>query len=176
MIYVLLIPAIIFQVYIFIRLRKIQLHDKILYNFCQSRRDMMSYLRNKYDTINKEEYIEIKHVLGVTSNSIHYFNKHKITSFNLNAMANLIKKAKSEIRIVQFRSPINEDIEKFQYSLKYNYLKAILTYTPFIRAKITLYFIKLLTKMGIKTMKKVLRNIMWVDNECNNLHMTASIA
>lgn len=171
MIYLLLIPVLILHVYFLIKLRKIQKHDNVLYRFCESRRKIIAYLRDNYETINKDDYLDIKLVLSITSDSIHYFNEHKITTFNLNSMANLIKTAKNNVRVIRVRiNENNENIKNFQYALRHNYMDAILTYTPFIRARITLQIIRILAVIGTRTMKKILRNIKWVNNEYDKLN------
>lgn len=172
---VLLVMLLFFQFYSNRKLKNINKHDKILFFFCDHRRDIMKYLRKDGFNISSKEFKEIKQILVITSNSIHYFNKHKTTTFNFRVMKKLIVEGKKSIEEVRIIKSDNEKIQAFQFEFIKCYLNAVFIFTPFIRTSFILYIIFLLLKIGFKigieTAKKALNYLIWYENEYKHLRL-----
>lgn len=173
---VLLVMLLFFQFYSNRKLKNINKHDKILFFFCDHRRDIMKYLRKDGFNISLKEFKEIKQILSITSNSIHYFDTHKTTTFNFRVMKKLIIEGKKNIEKVRIIPSDNEKIQAFQFEFVNNYLMVVFTFTPFMKPRFRFYIIfsllklvikigKLGIKIGIEKAKEAIKYLLWYENE-----------
>ena len=70
----------------------IKKHDRVLFRFCQIRRDLMKDLRDRYDTtLNQQEWQAAKFLLEKLNGVIQHYHSHKTTMFNLRKVRQMIK-------------------------------------------------------------------------------------
>ncbi len=151
MITLLLSFAILFQIIFIIKLIKKQKHDKVLYGFCQTRRDVMKYLRDNYENLSDKDYSDIKVLISPLNASIHDFNYHKYKSFNLRKIEKLMRQTKHDVQTIRINfNNENIDIQKIQISFIGNYFNALWIYTPLIKLKFFRYILIRLFQDKIK--------------------------
>ena len=69
----------------------IKKHDRVLFRFCQIRRDLMKDLRDRYDTtLNQQEWQAAKFLLEKLNGVIQHYHSHKTTMFNLRKVRQMI--------------------------------------------------------------------------------------
>lgn len=159
MFYILIIPILVYSLFIIVKLRNLKKHDIILYRFCQIRRDTMSLLRNKYLQLDSNEYKSLKKILEFLNHTIHYYDQNKSSLFNLRNYINFAKKYKeSASKIEKIKLPENEEIKKIYKDFSIGMIYAFISYTPFIASEIFLrfviYILTILTKSGIHFINK----------------------
>jgi len=115
---ILLVAILIYQLAFVNKLKEIKKHDQVLFAFCDYRREIMEYMRKKGFDLYSNEYDQIKQVYDITNDSIHYFNKHKLTTFNLRKLKKIIKKGDRDIETVRIIHSNNSDIRYFQKEFK----------------------------------------------------------
>ena len=71
----------IILIYMISQLRSLKKHDKALYRFCELRRKIMSYLREKNENIPEHDYYLLRELLDNLNDTIHDFNNHKKSLF-----------------------------------------------------------------------------------------------
>ncbi|WOV91930.1 MAG: hypothetical protein R1F54_04700 [Candidatus Zeuxoniibacter abyssi] len=124
----------------------IKKHDRVLFRFCQIRRDLMKDLRDRYDTtLNQQEWQAAKFLLEKLNGVIQHYHSHKTTMFNLRKVRQMIKsdlqKYKETQQEIKARLPeVPKDTKV--YELYGDFARAswqsFFTYTPFIRTEIIL--------------------------------------
>src|SRR5688572_20065178 len=82
MFYFFMIPALLITVGMILRLRKLTKHDRVLYAFCQVRRDTMDLIRKYNLDLTKEDYVALRYIERATSDTIHDYNFCKVYIFN----------------------------------------------------------------------------------------------
>ncbi len=174
---IIIIPIIIVQFIIIYKLRNFNIHDGILFSFCDLRRNIMGYLRKREFDIKPKEYKEIKNLLSTVNPTIHNFNQHTITIFNIKKVKTLLSNAKNETQRIeeQTNGSISKEIESFYTEYICCYLKAVLAYTPFLKWKLVGLIISLIIKINIERMKSFLNYYSWFNKEYENFLMGSRV-
>ena len=81
--YILLVPVIFASIFMIGRLRRLKRHDKVLYKFCKNRRELMSIIRERNFSLEKDYYFALRELTDETNGAIHFFNEYKPFHFNL---------------------------------------------------------------------------------------------
>lgn len=169
------ISAFVFVVWLH-RLRK---HDKVLYRFCQVRREILEVLRNRGFEMNKQDYFAIRDLLEVVNGTIHHYNHCKSTVFNFRTLTKMIRDLReSGQAIAEIKTPKDPELAKVFDSFRMAMVGAFLTYTPFFRSEITarivLYLLVAICRffgsIGIKSWCKVSDDLSWALSQINNQH------
>lgn len=82
MFYVLIIPAFIMSLFMIVHLLSIKRHDKVLFQLCHIRREVMSLLRDDNFDMPRDDYISLRRLLDALNINIHHYKKHKSLLFN----------------------------------------------------------------------------------------------
>lgn len=175
-----MIPVSISMVWMILDLSKLKKHDKNLYRFCQLRREMMYYLRNKGLNLSKNDYKEIRLLLDLVNNHIHYFNDHKTGFFKADGTFTSKKRIYKDVRETEEKKvPNNKKIEEFYNSYGNALLSAFLSYNPLFASKIAIIILLELTEVASnyigETLGGVIKNRMdfyksfleWIKSERN---------
>ena len=133
------------------RQKEMQKHDRVLFPFCQLRRDVMNFLYRSLtkdvDSLSSSEYKFIRRLLNVLDGTIHNYNQHKTSMFNLRKIAKRLKtyrQASETALMVPDRPEIQELHERIHRFL----VVAFLAYTPLIRWELALGLIVLAGRIG----------------------------
>lgn len=172
--YVFLVPVLLLSLVILFRLKSIKKNDEALFEFCQLRRDIISYLREKNTRIPEENYFEVRKLLEILNSDIHNFKKHKKGKFNFNNWITEAKGVYKNVRTAeQKKIDNNEKVEEFYKKYGQTLFGAFLRFTPFFKYKIVLLLLlgisKILAKISGDYLKENLRKatkwLSWVKNE-----------
>lgn len=161
-----------------VQLNRTKTHDKVLYRFCQVRRDIMTLFRTKGFEISKHDYVALRQILDVVSTTIHHFNDCKATIFNIRTLARLSGEYRaSEAEMKKFLPSCPEG-RKIVDAYRSAMMKAFLSYTPFIKSEVALRFFlyvmailySTMGKMGIEKVRETSENLFWIKKKFNDLH------
>jgi hypothetical protein len=129
--YIALTPILLASAYMLLTLRALTKHDKVLYAFCDVRRDVMSVLRNHAFELTREDYIALREIEDVTSATIHDYHICKIYLFNFRKFRAAVRRLEGiEVHVNKGLVLAHEIVR-----LKNDYRRALLfgffTFTPF---------------------------------------------
>ena len=148
-------------------LQRLTKHDKILFQFCLIRREIMSIFRKEGFSLSKSDYAALKELVVILNNTIHNYEQMKTSHFSWKGLALLsqqFKKSVNEVEEVNVSD--NARIEKFKLKITRTFIMAFLTHTPFIKPVICLtILIWLLTKMsklGISKLQEILAYLNYI--------------
>ncbi len=180
MIYIFIVPVILMSVGMLYRLQRLTKHDKVLYKFCQLRRDTIQVLREKSFNLTKEEFFSIRELLFTLDEAIHNYDRLKIEIFTLGEFVGehfrkvkaTVTKTKDTVTVgvvsAQFELPKNTKIRELYQAYFAAMFFAFFVYTPFIRFTIVLNGLKTLTKIighFFENFRKYHTNIAWLKEE-----------
>jgi hypothetical protein len=171
--YALVTPPLLASIYMLFHLRRLKKHDKVLYRFCQLRRETMSLIRKGNFDLKLEDYIALRQLLEKTSETIHDFNNCKVSLFNIRNYSIQVHRAKSLEETSVERAPEIQELTG-QYALAM--LVAFFTFTPFIKSELVLrgfpFILKVLASISgnyLKgKLKKVEEIVAWIRHESEN--------
>lgn len=167
---IVLLPVLLLSLAMIFKLLSLRKHDRVLYRFCQLRRDIMAYLRDKRDRIPPEDYEQVRMLLQIVNQDIHNYNHYKRNKFNIRYLLrearHLFKSARAaEIKKIKN----NAKVEGFYKDYGLALVSAFLSYTPFFKSKIILMLtIGLMRKLVIVTgdrLKDWIKELEWLKQE-----------
>ena len=133
------------------RQKEMQKHDRVLFPFCQLRRDVMSFLyRNSMkdaDSLSPSEYEFIRQLLNVLDATIHSYNQHKTSMFNLRKIAKHLETYRKASETA-LKVPDHPEVQEFHQRIHQLLVVAFLAYTPLIRWELALRLIVLAGRIG----------------------------
>ena len=137
--------TITFAMFSYLNVRRHEKHDRVLFAFCQIRRDLMAELRERFDSLSPEEYESAEFLLGMLNKVIRHYRSHKTFMFNLRKARRMIRNDLRHYHVVQKRIhkqlsmvPPNTKIAKLYSDFSRAVMAGFLTYTPFILSEIVL--------------------------------------
>ena len=133
------------------RQKEMQKHDRVLFPFCQLRRDVMYFLYmnviENTDSLSPSEYKSVRQLLNVLDGTIHNYNQHKTLMFNVRKIAKHLKMYR-KVSKVALEIPDHPEIRKFHERIHRLLVAAFLAYTPLIRWELALRLIVFAYRMG----------------------------
>ena len=139
------------------RQREMQKHDRVLFPFCQLRRDVMSFLyRNSMKdagSLSPSEYRFIRQMLNVLDATIHNYNQHKTSMFNLRKIAKHLETYRKASETA-LKVPDHPEVQEFHQRIHRLLVVAFLAYTPLIRWEVALHLIVLAGRIGYRVGKQ----------------------
>ena len=150
-------------------LRRLKKHDKVLYRFCQLRRETMSIIREANFDLKPEDYAVLRALVEKTSDTIHDFNNCKVSLFNVRKLSEQVSRAK----MIEALDVENPQIQKLCLGYTLAMLRAFFTFTPFIKSELGLrvapYLLRALASLGGNYLKiqvkKMNELILWIKQE-----------
>ncbi len=170
LLYLTIIPISILLVINLVHVWGLRKHDKVLFEFCQLRRDLMSILRRNLFVINEKDYLDAKELLDLTNNMIHYYNHHKKTTFNFFWFIETIKETRKSSEEIKGRVPIvNKEINNLYGLFSNTLISAFLKYTLFLRSKIIIRLLisilQFFAKISIYKIRSAIDYLKWLEKE-----------
>ncbi len=168
--YALITPPLLASVCMLFYLRRLKKHDKVLYRFCQLRRDTMSQIRERNFDLRVEDYVALRQLLDRTSETIHDFNNCKVSLFNIRNYSIQVHRAKSLEETSVERAPEIQELTG-RYALAM--LVAFFTFTPLIKSELVLrglpFILKFLASISGNYLKAKVKKteeiVTWIKQE-----------
>ena len=133
------------------RQKEMQKHDRVLFPFCQLRRDVMRFMYmnviENTGSLSPAEYKSVRQLLNVLDGTIHNYNQHKTLMFNVRKIAKHLKMYRKVSKTV-LEVPDHPEIREFHERIRRLLVAAFLAYTPLIRWELALRLIVFAYRMG----------------------------
>ena len=133
------------------RQKEMQKHDRVLFPFCQLRRDVMRFLYinviENTGSLSSEEYKFVRQLLNGLDATIHNYNQHKTLMFNVRKIAKHLKMYR-KVSKTALEVPDHPEIREFHERIRWLLVAAFLAYTPLIRWELALRLIVFAYRMG----------------------------
>lgn len=133
------------------RQKEMQKHDRVLFPFCQLRRDIIHFMYmnaiENTDSLSPVEYKFVHWLLNVLDGTIHNYNQHKTLMFNIRKMAKNLKMYRKVSKIA-LEIPDHPEIREFHERIHRLQVAAFLAYTPLVRWELALHLIVFAYCMG----------------------------
>lgn len=171
MFYVTVVPSTLLLLVMLFDLRKTTKHDKVLYRFCQIRRDITTMMFTDGSNLSKSDYRVLRTTLDVTSSAIHNFNHYKTTLFNFRWFMERLKEYRKNASKIDRLATSNERINNLKKNLALAMFCAFLSYTPLIRSQLLvelfLAVLSFMIKIGFKSfnLTKGIEYLSWLKEE-----------
>ena len=160
-------PAFVMLILSMTQLFLLKRHDKVLYRFCQFRRELISFTHDKFDTLDDKEKEKISQLVDQTNYIIHEFPSLKRSVFRMKFFSNITFFTKQEfekVEVLLFQTD-NKDLKGLLKKQNLNILYASYSYTPFFVVKFCFILLTVLgnlfVRVGITQMKEALDNVSW---------------
>lgn len=118
-----------------LRQKEMQEHDRVLFSFCQLRRDVTYFLSvnviENTDSLSLVEYESVRLLLNALDAVIHNYNQHKTSTLNLRKVAKYLNMYRKVSKIALETSDHSE-IREFNERIHRLLDAAFLAYTPLI--------------------------------------------
>lgn len=132
----------IFTLASYVDIKRHERHDRVLFRFCQIRRDLMAELRARYQSLSREEFESMEFLLSLLDEVIQHYGRHKTAMFNFRKMRRAVerdlehyRKTEREARLT--RVPPGRITELYADFVRATAM-AFVAYTPFLRTEIIL--------------------------------------
>ncbi len=132
-----------FAVSSYLGVKRHEKHDRVLFAFCQIRRDLMKELRERFDSLTPLEYESARFLLDTLNKVIRHYRRHKTSMFNLRKIRREIEKDLRHYRAVEERVrrqlakvPPDKKIAELYSDFSRAAVTGFLAYTPFILSEI----------------------------------------
>lgn len=136
---ILFLAFVVFATYCCIWLRRVARHDRVLFPFCQLRRDIMRFLREhmpkEANALSREEYRSILRLVAVVGVTIHHYNQHKTLMFNLREIERYLNEYRATLKETPINLTDNAEIQELHARFVRCLAEAFLAYTPMIRSE-----------------------------------------
>ena len=134
-----------------LRQKEMQKHDRVLFSFCQLRRDVMHFLYMKVientGSLSPEEYKFVRRLLDGLDATIHNYNQHKTLMFNVRKIAKHLKMYR-KVSKAALETPDHPEIREFHVRIHRLLVAAFFAYTPLIRWELALRLTVFAYRMG----------------------------
>ena len=121
--------------------KKMQKHDRVLFPFCQLRRDIIRFLYmnviENTDSLSPVKYRFVRHLLDVLDIAIRNYNQYETSMFNVRRIVKHLEMYQEASRTA-LDIPDHSDIREFHERIRRLLVAAFLAYTPLIRWELTL--------------------------------------
>lgn len=158
-----LVPVTIFLIYQLVVLRRMKRHDRHLFAFSQIRRDAVTLICEKRDTLSNEDYKAIRSFVVLLNTVIDDYESNKVVLFNLKRFAELLKRFKAAEHKVEKVSIKDADVNEIRHRIQQQFVLSFLAYTPFLKYEFAVWLLKQLLSFlvgaGLKKLKKYLNGV-----------------
>ena len=169
-VYLAILPSLVLCFFALVYLHYVRKHDRVLFRFCQIRRDMMSLLRERGTELSKEDYAALRFFLKGINNLVQRYSVHKFKMFNARAFVAWVR---NNAKLLEESAAIPESDDKEIQALQLRTTIAIalgfFAYTRFLRfevmAKFLAHLAKLFARFGSGVLKKYGDKALWTLNQ-----------
>jgi len=156
---------------------KLRKHDRILFSFCQIRRDAMQLIASRQLSLSKAEYNSVRDLSLCLNVVIHDYDECKNTIFNIRRLIRMMKAFKQTTKDVdRIKIPNDPEIIQLHSKFRIAMFEAFLTYTPLIRSeilvKLLVMILAFIGNRGVKSMGKAGEYFNWLLDEMKNFQNT----
>jgi hypothetical protein len=170
--YILMIPSMLSALIMIFMLHRLRKHDRVLFEFCENRRDIMGYLREEGADLSVGDYVDVRSLVEVANGRIHYFNECKPYHFNLRRFMEYLGSVKQDDEAIHIE---NERVVQLYDRHVYALLRAFFAFTPFIKSElvlgISIAIASALAQTGFARVKRKAAQwadvIRWVESEAS---------
>lgn len=167
--YFLIIPSLVMLTGMLFALYKMTKHDRVLYRFCQIRRETMALLRKRGFSLPENDYLALKQLLHGLDITIHNYNTCKYTVFNYRYLTRKLEELKNETSKFKAKKAKTREIVQLTDKFRHTMIYAFLSYTPFLRSqwiiKFILLLLKILVKLGVRKFSTLADDLLWLNNQ-----------
>lgn len=181
--YLLVIPILILQVRTWLYLRKTRQNDRILFQFCDFRRELMGFMRtDQVHNLSPQSYTTFRMLLDTTNVTVHHFYELQLT-FNwrhtwraMRAMSGQMNEQEEQA----LAAVAHPQVEYFLHRMLTCWATAFFAYTPLLRHEVLLIVLRqgasFLKAVGNRKWARLLeeaRSMASRANEALNQHQTS---
>ncbi len=175
MFYLIMIPALALSAWMLFRFRRLAKHDKVLFEFCQVRRDIMVIFRRDLLKMDREKYFALRGLLDNTDNAIHYYNENKATLFNFRKFMQWLKDSKrSAEEMENLKLPDDPEVLQIRDRFGGAMVSAFCAYTPFVRSeavfRFSLMLLRAMARTGWRRAENLFQSAKWFKNFRSTIH------
>lgn len=142
-IYLLVIPLLVLQVRTWLYLRKMHQNDRVLFQFCDFRRELMGFLRtDQVYNLSPQSYDTFRLLLDNTNLTVHHFHALR-PAFNWRRVWRTMREMSGQIgeqeaHALREAVKAHPQVEYFMHRMLTCWATAFFAYTPFLRHKLLL--------------------------------------
>ncbi|MCO1336527.1 hypothetical protein MO867_19525 [Microbulbifer sp. OS29] len=148
MLYILLAIALFFIALHIYRLLEVKKHDQHIFEFCQLRRDTLSYLSNSYEGLSRTDYIALRKINDALSTIIAGYKEHRTVVFNFRLFSEYVNELKAFEKKAEKISTNNKEIQELLNRIHYSIFKAFLAFTPYLKSELAFTVLMKLISIG----------------------------
>lgn len=172
-----MLPPLLMSVFMAWRLHVLKKHDRVLYKFCETRRQLMGLMREQNYNLGRQDYLALKQLSIWTDYAIHYYNDGKRSMFNARRVMEEIKTLKQVDKRIKRRVIRDPEVGKLYRQFINALFSGFLAFTPFFRSELVLRLLpviaQLLARMGLVYFKKnaarIADSVSWFSEERRTL-------
>ena len=168
MLILMLVIFILFTLFEVIYLKRIQKHDRYIFEFCDLRRDMITYLYEERNDLSRADYVQLREILKTNNVTIHKYKDNKHTMFNFRRFIDRLRVIENKKSRTVSESQVLPEVKEFQVRLVHIVFNAFLAYTPFLKSEViikVLYFItSKAVRAGVESLVPYERDLEFIRN------------
>ena len=165
----LLVPVLIFLLFQLFQLRELKKHDIHLYDFCQLRSDSILYLKDNYESLHYDDYVELRGLISTLDLTIGNYKHHRNVLFNFRLFVKYLTEFK-EIEKASFKVKTkNKTILTLIERMNKSVFFAFIAYTPFLKHELILNIIIKILLVGAYTGQKSVKRILSKVTEAKDI-------
>lgn len=167
--YIIMVPILALSMAMLAYLRRLKKHDKVLYEFCQIRREIMAILRRDLFETENDKYVGLRELLDSTGNAIHYYNDNKATMFNYRRYKQWLMDTRESAESVEnLHLPNDPELQKIRHHFCQAMVAAFCAYTPLFRSELlirfSLFILRTAAKAGWQQAEDIFQFASWFKN------------
>lgn len=136
MFYVTMIPVLILSALMIGSLRRLEKHDRVLYRFCEVRRQLMRLLRDSAHELSREDYAVVRIMLDIVGGNIHDYHETKQQLLNGRQFLRRLRRYSTTVGAVHELEAADPRVRKIQTEFGRTILFGFFQYTPLLRSEI----------------------------------------
>lgn len=160
MFYLLVVPVVILQLVMLFKLYHLRKHDRVLYRFCQVRRELMELLREKGQNMSSRDHDFARHMVASLHSAIHNFKDHKKRMFDFWLIVEAARQFR--ISVEDLKSlPTTDNRKLLQVKQKFgrSIVLALIAYTPIVGFRPMIHIIDFLMWLGARFLADKTQNL-----------------
>ena len=174
---VLILLLLVFQIRTWVYLRKMRQHDRVLFQFCDFRRELMGFMRtDQAYKLGPKSYAAFRDLLDTTNITVHNFHILK-PAFNFRRMMRMMRDMMAQMseqeKQVARISVLDERVEYFTARMISCWATAFFAYTPFLRHQLLLTLLhrvaSVLKAAGVRRLARLVDEIRTMANEAEQV-------
>ena len=164
MFYLLFVPVFVLMFFELRYLLGLRKHDRVLFPFCNIRRELMTLLRDHHQDLSVEDYLYARNMLNALSHTVSIYRDHKSRFFNFRAFLRFLRAYQSSAdEIAKIPRTKHPQLQAMEQQLNWAMFRGFMAYTPFLRSEIVvrvlLAIMTFLGNLGVKFLSRRIDDI-----------------